>query len=802
MPAKNDGNALVNSRQQPQRRSSPRLASQVGTKSTSSVIKLPNTNKTLSVKGNSRNKVTPDTKDHKRQTSNRITPQAMLQNGRDKGEHDNDNDNDMMQGHLKEEHHNDTDDDDNDNNDVDDDSDHDDHVYEPNQTYEFEGVVYDSYQEMVNAKRRRNQDLLVRSGLLDVSLSLSSSSKKRKLAADSRKKKTTKSQQLLHSSRKSRRLQGEEAEGIFIQDERGGRFSVGNSTLKSSSHSNYQETKGASPQQQVFFGNRINDGSDMTLAQAVQAIGEKWYDDGDNDGKVPVAHAQALFRLIRAQQQKRTWKITEDRTSPKPVRSPSRDTTLGGMCKDSEETEARPIKEVCDDGDKEAPSVSTMITSASLLLESHIERLSVGGASLGSSQAEGATTKLVPDRVYSITTHPSLDQLLVCAGDKQGYVGIWNATSRESRHEAESSDMEQHASTTISSDNSNPLTKQCSTENATNNPTKKVHMLRFHTRPVTSMAWINGGDSMLTTSYDSTCRLWNAETETFTQVFAAYNEDPQFAHHPGHGLYKEEEEDGLWFQSACVDHRSSTNSSAVFLSTSAGTVLHVDWRDRTKVTWNEQLSEKKINSVSLHPNGNSFISSGLDCCVRLWDLRMFGGHKTKRKGAPSTATAIPLAEYNGIKSINSAYFSTVTGQHVLVTTMNNRLDVLHNFHLASSSTYTNTAPTKQKSQKSCLVDHNNYVIQRFPHDNITGRWLCTFMARWHPSVDDLFCVGSMEKPRNVHVYNTKRQLAAVPGLTAVVSRCCFHPSTQELILVGGNSSGRVTIVREQREQQD
>jgi hypothetical protein len=33
------------------------------------------------------------------------------------------------------------------------------------------------------------------------------------------------------------------------------------------------------------------------------------------------------------------------------------------------------------------------------------------------------------------------------------------------------------------------------------------------------------------------------------------------------------------------------------------------------------------------------------------------------------------------------------------------------------------------------------------------------------------------------------------ALTAVVSRCCFHPSTEQLILFGGNSSGRVTVVR-------
>ena len=218
----------------------------------------------------------------------------------------------------------------------------------------------------------------------------------------------------------------------------------------------------------------------------------------------------------------------------------------------------------------------------------------------------------------------------------------------------------------------------------------------------------------------------------------------------------------------------------------------MDW------TQSHTIHGYSFETNSLHPNGYSFLSSGLDCCVRLWDLRMLGEQKKKTQ-----SVATPLAEYNGVKSINSAYFSPVTGQNVLVTTMNNELDILRNFHLATKGTQLGakqTAKNKRSTGRGSYCSTDSVaaeVVQRFPHDNMTGRWLCTFMARWHPSVDDLFCVGSMEKPRNVHIYNTEQQLAAVPGLT-VVSRCCFHPSTHELILVGGNSSGRVTIVREKQ----
>mmetsp|Transcript_18538 Transcript_18538/g.17855 ORF Transcript_18538/g.17855 Transcript_18538/m.17855 type:complete len:112 (-) Transcript_18538:73-408(-) len=85
------------------------------------------------------------------------------------------------------------------------------------------------------------------------------------------------------------------------------------------------------------------------------------------------------------------------------------------------------------------------------------------------------------------------------------------------------------------------------------------------------------------------------------------------------------------------------------------------------------------------------------------------------------------------------------------------------------------------------------------HDNRTGRWLSTLMARWHPTVDDLFVVGSMKRPRMMELYNSMSgtNISQVTGetMTAVASRCCFHPSSQHITLMGGNSSGRVVIAR-------
>jgi len=185
-----------------------------------------------------------------------------------------------------------------------------------------------------------------------------------------------------------------------------------------------------------------------------------------------------------------------------------------------------------------------------------------------------------------------------------------------------------------------------------------------------------------------------------------------------------------------------------------------------------------ITLSSLHPNGHSLISAGLDCTVRLWDIRKFcdnrSGSSSARGGGASA-----LAYYNCGKSVNSAFFSP-SGKYIVTTTMANKLDIFDDFHLHGSA----TKPTKPR--------------QSIRHDNMTGRWLSTFMARWHPTLDH-FVVGSMSKPRCIEVFDGANGACAAvlrgDALTAVASRCCFHSAEDRIAIVGGNSSGRVTVVR-------
>merc|ERR1712232_341507 len=145
-------------------------------------------------------------------------------------------------------------------------------------------------------------------------------------------------------------------------------------------------------------------------------------------------------------------------------------------------------------------------------------------------------------------------------------------------------------------------------------------------------------------------------------------------------------------------------------------------------------------------------------------------------------------------------------------TMENKLDIFHNIHLSGGGENNSSGKTNNKIMKTSNNASKKCIklqpTQRIYHNNNTGRWLSTFMARWHPAHDNMFCVGSMDRPRAIDIFTSNHsnpdsdstdefmvQSVSGDALTAVASRCCFHPSMNQLILVGGSSSGRVNVVR-------
>jgi len=162
----------------------------------------------------------------------------------------------------------------------------------------------------------------------------------------------------------------------------------------------------------------------------------------------------------------------------------------------------------------------------------------------------------------------------------------------------------------------------------------------------------------------------------------------------------------------------------------------------------------------------------------------------------TTASPSPITEHFAGRSINSALFSP-SGSTLVSVTQSNTLDIYKDLHLVGTDDGVESSKTNKAVNRATSRPIITKPKRSIKHDNQTGRWLSTFITAWHPQ-RELFICGSMAQPRRMELFDDQGTLLrGIQGeqLSAVTSRCDFHPSLDKLIMVGGNSSGRVTIIR-------
>jgi WD40 repeat protein len=342
---------------------------------------------------------------------------------------------------------------------------------------------------MVDAKRKRNYDVLVKSGLLDISASMKQQTKtKASHRGIAKKQKTQKKEPLLR--RKSSRLAGVQAEGIYVESERSGKF-----TISSGTGGSVGVDYSPIPSEPEFFKGRIaKEGASLSIKDAVELCESKYIRDDSVD--LATKFVSEDLSALQVKKRTATW-------------SPS------------------------------------SVTAIDETLVKKVDSLSVDH-----------NVKVTPDRIYSVACHPSADKLIVCAGDKQGYLGFWNVDN-------------------LSEDDG-------------------VHRFRVHGRPVSCLSWTPSGSSLLSASYDGSVRWFDVESQTFQEIFATYDDSDDYRDHLGAGL---EQGYNYWTQYVCPDHRNASDQ-CFFMSTSYGTAMHVDLRvGKGKLTFHENLSEQKINTL-------------------------------------------------------------------------------------------------------------------------------------------------------------------------------------------------------------
>jgi hypothetical protein len=219
----------------------------------------------------------------------------------------------------------------------------------------------------------------------------------------------------------------------------------------------------------------------------------------------------------------------------------------------------------------------------------------------------------------------------------------------------------------------------------------------------------------------------------------------------------------------------------MYVGNTNGTVGLVDFRSKkNSYEWCYETQHTKVNSVQQHPcDGNLLITSGMSAngVINIHDLR---------KAGPSWTAVKTLDEHT--KSINAAYCSP-DGEFIVSVGQDSTIRTWKNFQ------------------------HPDEEIQwtATRHENHTGRWLSTLKPAFDPKTSATFVLGCMERPRRMEVFSpydtiydasnpsnnqfSLNLLTAIynDNLASVCSRNCFHPSLD--IIVGGNSSGKVHILR-------
>uniref|UniRef100_A0A8B9E7K1 WD repeat-containing protein 76 n=1 Tax=Anser cygnoides TaxID=8845 RepID=A0A8B9E7K1_ANSCY len=210
------------------------------------------------------------------------------------------------------------------------------------------------------------------------------------------------------------------------------------------------------------------------------------------------------------------------------------------------------------------------------------------------------------------------------------------------------------------------------------------------------------------------------------------------------------------------------NASTAIVGYWDGSIAVVDRRTPgTSLELSANIGFKITRTVHVHPvNKQYFVAAG-SVDVRIYDVRYLKSDGNK-----------PVSSLNGhTKSVASAYFSPVTGNRVVTVCADDKLRVYDTSSLSSTVA----------------------VLSTVRHNNNTGRWLTRFRAIWDPKQEDCFVVGSMARPRQIEVYQDTGKLLHsfynVDYLGSVCSINVVHPSRN--ILVGGNSSGRLHVFKEQ-----
>ncbi|KAF7588310.1 hypothetical protein BBP40_005909 [Aspergillus hancockii] len=341
--------------------------------------------------------------------------------------------------------------------------------------------------------------------------------------------------------------------------------------------------------------------------------------------------------------------------------------------------------------------------------------------------------KLTPERLYSMTFHPSETKPLIFAGDKLGHLGILDASQEKQISMKQEDDDDEE------DDDPDPV----------------LTTLKPHTRTISCMTIHPSKPTHLyTASYDSSIRELDLEKTTSVERYAPESTSDDI---PISGL-----------------DMAADDPHTLYWTTLEGEFSRYDMRTPKKssvATW--RLSEKKIGGFSLLPtHSHFFATASLDRTMRLWDIRKL-----------SHRDPVPVGEHQSRLSVSHAAFNSA-GQ-VATSSYDDSLK-LYDFSAKGIASWNPGHTLSDDEMKPDTVIRHNCQ---------TGRWVTILRPQWQlnpQSHIQRFCIGNMN--RFVDVYSgSGDQLAQLGGggITAVPAVAVFHRSKNWI--AGGTASGKICL---------
>jgi hypothetical protein len=285
---------------------------------------------------------------------------------------------------------------------------------------------------------------------------------------------------------------------------------------------------------------------------------------------------------------------------------------------------------------------------------------------------EPARIKITPERIYSMSFHPTTSKPLVFAGDKLGNLGIVDASQDGPEVKTETNGVKQESDEDEEDDDPDPV----------------VTTIKPHARTISAMhTHPSQPQTLYTASYDSSLRAIDLEKSVAMEV---YGPSDHGADEPVSGV-----------------DMSADDPNILYFTTLNGAFGRHDIREGAGTTELYQLSDKKIGGFSLHPLAPHYLATAsLDRTMKLWDLRKITKKMPVLVGEHESRLSVSHASFNSAGQVaTSSYDDTIK---------------IHSFGVGGEPGAEGMMSWKAGYQLDEEVMQPEVTIR---HNNQTGRWV-------------------------------------------------------------------------------